>query len=83
MTDIRTETTHYTDQDLDGAFTTVGATLDQLSAYTWAVRKHWGDYGYRIRTNGCLAQVEHTDGSRFYLKADRFGNVTQLVPSDQ
>lgn len=57
-----------------------GATCETMSAIVWAVRTYWGEYGYSIRhTSGGVFQVSHSDGSRLYLKADRYGNVAQLT----
>jgi len=55
--------------------------LDVLSAVASYVRKGWGEYGYSVQlvaaygAFGAVARVSHFDGSRFDVKADRYGNV--------
>lgn len=56
------------------------ASTDALGAIAGHVSRNWGDYGYSIRgmrTVGIItfALVGHSDGSRFYVMADRWGNV--------
>jgi hypothetical protein len=64
-------------------------TLDAISGAIGAVRKHWGDYGYRVGiavsnyAGSIIVEVVHSDGSRFNLKSDRFGNVSQWNDSTE
>lgn len=61
-----------------------GVSLEALSAITHAVRDGWGDYGYRVQDiagtwdGSCIAEISHSDGSRFYVAASTYGVV---VPS--
>lgn len=48
------------------------------------VQREWGDVGYRIgfeaRDGGLYVfRCAHSDGSRFWVWADKYGNVGQLV----
>jgi hypothetical protein len=65
------------------------ATIDQLSAAVHYVAREWGDYGYRITGVEDMSwyvvrvSVRHSDGSRFAVLADKWGNVaTALDDSD-
>lgn len=57
-----------------------GVTLDALSGITHAVRFGWGDYGYRVCSvegtwdGSAIAEISHSDGSRFWIAADRYGS---------
>lgn len=67
----------------DAMATPMGATLEAVSGVVWAVRNYWGDHGYTLHhVGGGVFQVQHTDGSRFYLKGDRYGNVTEFIPKE-
>lgn len=55
-----------------------------LSAVAHAVSAHWGLIGYRIRPTGSNIYgdgwfvVAASDGARFVLSADRYGNVREI-----
>lgn len=59
------------------------ASCDALSAVAGHVSREYGDYGYRIGQvanagGGGIFSVRCSDGSTFYLAADRYGNVVRL-----
>ena len=57
-----------------------GATLEAVSAVAAYVRREWGDYGYTLRqASSGLFQVQCSDGSRFLVGSDRYGNVYDVV----
>jgi hypothetical protein len=57
-----------------------GATLDAVAAVVAYVGREWGDYGYRLsQAGGGVFQVRHTDGSRFLVGSDAYGNVYDVV----
>lgn len=80
----RVESAH-TVEDLE-RFTLGGIyqTLDQVGAIVSTVRQHWGDYGYRVAPTAVrgIWAVRWSDGAEFYLAADRWGNVSEVVPSE-
>lgn len=56
------------------------ATVDAAGALVSALSRAWGEHGYRIAVSGCgwghgVAECAASDGSRFWLAADRWGNV--------
>ncbi len=56
--------------------------LDVIGAAAGFVRANWGDYGYAIGTldgygGGGTFRVTHSDGSRFNVISDRYGNVRE------
>lgn len=63
------------------------APLDAIWGATAYLAKEWGDYGYRIGYAGQYGTPEHpylfacshSDGSRFAIVADRYGNARQLL----
>ena len=61
-------------------------TPDQLSAAGSYISRTWGDYGYRIEKiespthRVSLFHVVCSDGSRFIVAADRYGNCHDVQP---
>lgn len=64
------------------------APLCPVDAYMAAggyLSRNWGDHGYRIgyvgqygtETHPYLFSCSHSDGSRFFLVSDRWGNVAE------
>ena len=58
--------------------------VDVLAAICATVRKGWGDYGYNVSIESAawgsyLFGVRHSDGSEFYLCADRYCNVSEAT----
>lgn len=56
------------------------ATVDAVYAVVGYLAREWGEHGYRLsvegsRSGGAIAHVVHSDGSRFVILADRWGNV--------
>lgn len=55
------------------------ATCEQLSSVSGHVTREYGGYGYRIgQVADCVFSVRCSDGSTFYLAADRYGNVARI-----
>lgn len=58
----------------------ISVTPDQLSAAGGYISRQWGDYGYRVEeiesatARVSLFHVVASDGSRFTVLADRYGN---------
>jgi len=57
-------------------------TCDAIGCIVAVLRRDYGDYGYRFErfeqvgwTGGARGFVAHSDGSRFVLVSDRYGNV--------
>lgn len=75
----------YTERELDRATPLGhGATCESVSAIASAVSRLWGEYGYRLKQiSGGLFQVTASDGSRFYLQADAYGNVSEVIPKER
>lgn len=54
-------------------------TLDAIGAIVATVHNEWGDYGYSLASidssyfGGGIAEIHHSDGSRFYLATTRYG----------
>jgi hypothetical protein len=63
----------------DGSTTMMA--LDAVGAVVAEVRRSWGEDGYSIATmetagaGTAVAEVWHSDGSVFYVGADRWGNT--------
>jgi hypothetical protein len=59
---------------------------DQLSAVGSYISRNWGDYGYRIEqvesptSRVSLFHVAYSDGSRFIVAADKWGNCKDIQP---
>jgi hypothetical protein len=59
---------------------------DQLASAASFIAREWGDYGYRIEgiespTHAVsLFHVACSDGSRFIVAADRYGNCHDIQP---
>lgn len=64
------------------------APLDAFYGAAGYLAREWGDYGYRIGYVGQygipgkphLFACCHSDGSRFWIVADRYGNAEQHEP---
>ena len=62
---------------------------DQLSAAGSYIARTWGDYGYRVEAVESptyavsLFRVVASDGSRFTVAADKWGNCRYLDTHDQ
>jgi hypothetical protein len=62
-------------------------TTDQMSAAAAYISKNWGDYGYRIEaiesptSAVSLFHVVCSDGGRFVVAADKWGNTGGNVDS--
>ena len=62
----------------------VNVAPDQLASIGAYVAREYGDYGYSIEylwsVTGAVtvAQVRHSDGSRFIIAGDRWSNVRRL-----
>lgn len=57
--------------------------LEAMSAAASYVRREWGDYGYSLgivcgQSGAGLFCARHSDGSRFWFVADRYGNVADI-----
>ena len=60
-------------------------TTDAMFGAAGMLAREWGDYGYRIGYAGqygtpdkpYLFVCRHSDGSEFYLVADRYGNTEE------
>lgn len=59
---------------------------DAIAAAASRVSREWGDTGYRIEkisqipsehSNAAVMHVVHSDGSRFTVAADRWGNAIE------
>ena len=59
-------------------------TADQMSAAAGYLTRNWGDYGYRFEAiespthRVSLFRVCCSDGGRFTIAADRYGNARHL-----
>lgn len=58
---------------------------DTIIAACGRVNREWGSYGYRVEsveqigwTGGVTLHVVHTDGSRFTVSVDRWGNPREV-----
>ena len=57
---------------------------DQMSSAAGYLARNWGDYGYRFEkiesptTKVSLFHVVHSDGSRFAIAVDKWGNCRHL-----
>ena len=66
----------------------VSVTADQMSCAAIHLRENWGDYGYRftgIETRTYAVSVFRvccSDGSRFSIVADKWGNTRHLDTHD-
>ena len=62
----------------------MSVTADQLSSAAGHLRDNWGDYGYRFEGIETLTyavsvfRVCASDGSRFAILADKWGNTAHL-----
>ena len=62
-------------------------TAGQMSAASGYLTRNWGDYGYRFTgiesptTKVSLFHVAFSDGSRFTIAADRWGNCREIHPA--
>ena len=62
-------------------------TVDQLASVAGYIAREWGDYGYTIEgiespTHAVsLFHVRHSDGSRFIVAADKWGNCQKAADS--
>jgi hypothetical protein len=68
----------------EGAY--VNASLDALSAAAGFVARTWGEYGYRVERvaagsvwGGVRLGIACSDGSRFTVESDRYGNVREVL----
>jgi hypothetical protein len=65
------------------------ATPDQLSGIGAYIAREWGDYGYRIEAMESptraitVAHVVASDGSRFMVAGDRYGQCQQVSSIDK
>jgi hypothetical protein len=69
---------------LGESFPAYGSSCDALFGIAGHVSREYGDYGYRASIigtwqGGAIAEVRHSDGSRFLLVADRYGNVARVA----
>jgi len=59
---------------------TLYLSADQMSAAAGYLARQWGEYGYTIEgiespsTRVSLFRIRHSDGSRFTIATDRWGN---------
>lgn len=67
----------------------LSATPDQISSIGAYIAREWGDYGYRIENMESptraitVAHVVHSDGSRFMVAGDRYGQCQQVTSIDK
>lgn len=59
------------------------ATTDQMGAAVGYLSREWGDHGYRIKQDDRpgVFECSHSDGSRFYISADAYGNTADVPDS--
>lgn len=63
-------------------------TPDQMSAAASYLIREWGEYGYTIEAIECptykvaLFRIRHSDGSRFTIATDKWGNSRDWESSD-
>lgn len=75
------ETTTSIHEELPEAASRV--TVDAMMAAAGYLSRNWGDYGYRIGLaasvgSGGVFSCSASDGSRFWIYADRWGNCRQV-----
>lgn len=65
------------------------ASLDAIASAARYVEREWGEYGYSVvevsggpTFKSAILQICHSDGSRFFVGSDRYGNCAYAETLD-